>query len=108
MTNREYIMAKLKAFDISEAQLADLNIDLDAEYTPNSKAVGLALVSFLEELVLAPFRTNINENGFSVSWDTQNLGKYYYWLCKKYGVTPNEDITALIGMSVIKDRTDIW
>lgn len=108
MTNREYIMGKLKAFDISEAQLADLTIDLDDEYVSGSKSVGMALVGLIEDLLFAPYRSNINEQGFSISWDIQNLGKYYLHLCRKYGVTPNEQASELLGLSRITDRTNMW
>lgn len=108
MTNREYILGKLSAFEVSDAQLADLPVDLDAEYTAGNATVGRAIVSFVEELALAPHRTNISENGFSVSWDMKDLGKYYMWLCRKYGVKPNADVTSMMGMSMITDMTDKW
>lgn len=112
MTIRAYISDKLKAFGISEAQFADISaagIDLDAEYSGGeSEAVGKALVSVMEELTLAPRVSNVSESGFSMSWDYGELGKYYLWLCKKYGVEPNDDVLSMLGVSMITDRTNLW
>lgn len=108
MTNGEYMREKLQAFDITDAQLLDSGIDLNEEYVPNSRTVGLAMIGIIEDLVLAPQRTNISENGFSVSWDTSNLAKYYQYLCKRWGVTPNEDIVGEIKIPTIKDVSEIW
>ena len=108
MTNKEYILGKLCAFDINEAQLADMPIDLNGAYEPNSPDVGIAMCHLIEELVLAPRQKSINEQGFSVSWDYADVGKYYLWLCKKFGITPNEDVVSLMGISMITDKTDIW
>lgn len=113
MTIREYIFEKLKAFGISEAQLLDMALDggieLDAEYTQDvAKSVGTAMTQGLAELILAPRMDNINENGFSVSWNFNNLGKYYLWLCKRWGITPDDEVLEATGLSVIRDLTDRW
>lgn len=108
MTNKEYILSKLVAFEVSEAQLADMEIDLEDTYKPNSPDVGIAMILLVEELILAPRRTNITENGFSVSWNYADLGKYYLYLCKRYGATANDKILDLLGLSRIVDRTDTW
>ena len=113
MTNREYIYEKLKAFGITEAQLLDIsvygNIELDEEYTATTaSAVGIGMAQGLAELILAPKMTNISESGFSVSWDFANIGKYYLWLCRRWGLTPDEDVIAAAGLNVIKDISDIW
>lgn len=107
MTNREYISQRLAGFNVSEALLADSGIDLNAEYAP-SEAMGKAIVSLLEELILAPSLKNVSESGFSVSWDTANVGKWYLYLCNKYGITPNDDVLTLLGISMIKDISDLW
>lgn len=107
MTNREYIQQKLAGFNISEALLIDSGIDLDAQYVPSAE-MGIALVSMLEELILAPSLSNVSESGFSVSWDKKNIGNWYLWLCKKYGITPNKDVLPLFGVSSIIDISDIW
>lgn len=113
MTNREYIYEKLKAFGITEAQLLDIsvygNINLDDEYTRETvSAVGIGMAQGLAELILAPKMSNISENGFSVSWDFANIGKYYLWLCRKWGLTPDDEVIEATGLNVIKDKSDIW
>lgn len=111
MKIREYISQKLRAWNITDAQLEDISsgIDLDEEYTSdNSQVVGKAMISVIEELMLAPYMSNVNENGFSVSWDYSGIGQYYMWLCRKYGVAPDEEVVAALGLSTITDKSDIW
>ena len=108
MTNGEYMREKLQAFDITDAQLLDSGINLNDDYQPNSRPVALAMIGIIEDMVLAPQRTNISENGFSVSWNTENLAKYYKYLCKKWGVDMNADVTETIQIPTIKDRSEIW
>ncbi len=111
MKIREYISQKLRAWNITDAQLADISsgIDLDEEYTSdNSQVVGKAMISVIEELMLAPYMSNVNENGFSVSWDYSKIGQYYMWLCRKYGVAPDNEVVAALGLSTITDKSDIW
>lgn len=108
MTNGEYIRQKLQAWNITEAQLIDTGIDLDKDYDPNDTQVKAALVDTIEELALAPYLKNVSENGFSVSWDFENMGRYYLWLCKKLNRTPSDDVTAALGISTITDKSDIW
>ena len=98
---------------MNEALLTDfeetLGLSLDAKYTsaiaPN---VGKALALTIEELILAPRLSNVNESGFSMSWDFADLGKYYVYLCDKWGVTPKEEALAVTGLSAIMDKTSIW
>lgn len=110
MTIKEYISQKLSAFgNLTDAEFADMAIELDSEYSQgNAEEVGKVLCQFIEERVLAPRVSNVSENGFSISWDFNNLGKYYLWLCKKYGLTPNEDVLSMSGISVIRNVSDIW
>ena len=111
MKIREYISQKLRAWNITDAQLEDISsgIDLDEEYTSdNSQVVGKAMISVIEELMLAPYMSNVNENGLSVSWDYSRIGQYYMWLCRKYGVAPDNEVVAALGLSTITDKSDIW
>lgn len=114
MTIREYISQKLNAFGtISEAQLLDMSLSgkfsLEDEYNEgNVRSVGIAMVGGIEELVLAPKMKSVSESGFSVSWDYDGLGKYYLWLCRKWGVTPNEEVVGMLGISMVIDRTNCW
>lgn len=113
MIVREYIEQKLQSFGLTEAQFADFeassSVDLSMEYTNEVQAaVGVGLCSMIEELVLAPKMSNVNEGGFSMSWDYSGLSKYYLWLCRKWGVKPNEDALSAMGTSAIIDRSGMW
>lgn len=113
MNIREYILQELKAFDLSEAQLLDMSLNgdygLEDEYSKEAMtAVGVSMAGFIEKMVFAPKLGSVNESGFSMSWDYGEIGKYYLWLCKKWGVTPNEEVVGILGISVITDKTDSW
>lgn len=113
MTIREYVTQKMQAFNLTEASMTDLmmslGISLDDEYTfAIAPMVGRAMASSIEELILAPRLSSINEGGFSMSWDFDDLGKYYLYLCKKWGVPVNEDVLSAAEMSVIIDKTEMW
>lgn len=114
MTIRQYIEQKFAAIGgVTDADIADAaaagGFDADAEYGADvSASVGVGLCSLIEEKVLAPFVSNVTENGFSISWNRDNLAKYYLWLCRKYGIEPNDDVLSLLGISMVKDMSDIW
>lgn len=111
MKIREYISQKLRAWNITDAHLGDISsgIDIEEEYTSDyAQVVGKAMISVIEELMLAPRMSNVNENGFSVSWDYSSIGQYYMWLCRKYGVVPDNEVVAALGLSTITDKSDIW
>lgn len=113
MTIREYISQKLNAFGLTEAHYHDVviasGLALDDIYTAdNVSDVGKAMVSLIEELIFSPRLTNVNEGGFSMSWDFGGLGKWYLLLCRRYGVKPNADVMSQMGVSAIVDRTSKW
>ena len=113
MTIREYISQKLQAFNLSDATFADiahsLGMSPDDEYTYELESeVGKAMAYALVEIILAPRLSNVSEGGFSMSWDYSELGKYYKYLCTKYGVPINEDALSVAGLSAIIDKSDIW
>lgn len=114
MTIREYIQQKFNAFGtISEAELLDMSINggfsLDDEYNESiAILVGVASAKFIEERAFAPVVKSVSENGFSASWDFSNLGKYYLFLCRKYGIASDSDVLARLGVKTIIDKTDIW
>lgn len=112
MTIRQYLQQKLSAFGrVSEADFAEVSafLDIDSEHSEdNAVKAGIALCRMIEERVLSPYVSNVSENGFSMSWNYDNLGKYYLWLCKKYGITPKDEVLSILGISVIADITDMW
>lgn len=113
MTLRAYISEKLRAFGVSDAMLfdisraADFNLDEQIEYQ-DPAAVGIALTYAIEEAILAPRPTNISEGGFSVSWDTNAMGKYYLWLCKKWDISPDEYVLSATNATSIRDKSNVW
>lgn len=114
MTIREYISQKFKAFgDISEAELLDMSISggfsAEDEYSEDiAKAVGVAMTEFIGEKVLSPYVKSVSESGFSISWDFSKLGNYYLWLCRKWGITPDDKVLGILGLSVITDKSNLW
>lgn len=111
MTVKEYLASELRAFGLSESEFADLGmgVELADEYTAgNSLQVRTALAEALPAFILKPRMANVSESGFSVSWNFDNLVKYYLWLCGRLGITPDETITTMAGLSVITDKTDLW
>jgi len=109
MTVREYIASLLPGLTIPDAFLADMGVDPDLDYDNSMfMTVGQGLCSVLGGIILAPRVRSVNENGFSMSWDNDLLGKYYLWLCKRYGITPDPDVVALLGVNAVIDITDTW
>ena len=113
MTIREYVSQKLQAFNLTEANMADimnaLGASIDEAYTFDVAAsVGKAMALSIEEIILAPRLSSVNEGGFSMSWDYSDLGKYYKYLCEKWGVPVRDDVLSTAGLSVIIDKTNIW
>lgn len=113
MTIGEYISEKFQSFGVSNVQLYDFalstSLDINTDISTADKGqLGLGIISLIEELALAPLQKSVSENGFSVSWDFSNMGRYYLLLCKKYGADPDSDVMKALGLSVITDKSDIW
>ena len=111
MTVREYINGKFRSFGLTDAQLEEVGfgIPLDNEFTiDNAEQVGKAMCVLVEEMVFFPKQRSVNESGFSVSWDFDNLAKYYLYLCRRYGRKPDDGVLSLMGISTIIDKTNIW
>lgn len=113
MTIREYVLQKLQALNVNEAVMMDfagmLGSSIDDEYTFDiAPSVGKALAQTIEELVLAPRLSNVNEGGFSMSWDFADLGKYYVYLCNKWDAPVNNDVLSVTGISAIIDASNLW
>lgn len=113
MTIREYITQRLQSFNVSEALLTDFvmssGLSLDDDYTFDiAPIVGKAMVSVIEDIMLSPRLSNVSEGGFSMSWEFLDMGKYYVFLCKKWGISVNEDVLNVAGLSAIMDKSNIW
>lgn len=106
MTIREYIQSKLQAFPLTDGDYADIALevgDVDEVYisSEHRNSVTRAIISLIEDIAFRPHFKQVNESGFSATWEYE-LGKYYILLCKKVGQTPNEDILQHLGVSRIK------
>lgn len=111
MTIKEYLTTELRSFGVTAAELADfgMSLSLDDEYTAgNSSAVRMAIAEALPAFILKPRMGSVSESGFSVSWNYDNLVKYYLWLCRSLGITPDETIMETAGLATITDKTDLW
>jgi len=113
MTIEEYLRSSLQSFNLDEATLTDIVMEsglaLGNEYDSSVRAqVGLALADAIESLIFRPRMSNISENGFSESWNYDNLAKYYMYLCRKWGKTPSSDVVSMLGIPTIIDKTSSW
>lgn len=102
-----YIKQKFQSFGIrlSEAELLDfaLNTKLDIESevsSENVQAIEKGMAALIPALLARP--TSVNENGFSISWDAEDLKNYYAYLRDKYG------LKDALSFSAISDATNLW
>lgn len=113
MTIEAYIRSSLETFGLNDAMFADIllesGVNLSDDYDASvQESVGKAMASAIERISMMPKLSNVSENGFSMSWTYEDLGKYYLWLCRRWHVTPNADTVASMGISTITDRTSKW
>lgn len=113
MTIRDYIVHRMQGFKLNDADIAEFELssgmNIEEDYTPDVQSkVNLALIDTIEWHLFAPRVENVTESGFSVSWNYADLGKFYVWLCKKYGKKPNDEVLSLLGVSVIRDISNLW
>ena len=107
MNVREYICSLLSGITIPEAFLVDTGLDLEQEYSPDLP-IGSQVVDLVGAVINMVAVKSVSENGFSMSWDTDRLGKFYVWLCRKYGITPDSELLSTLGVSAIIDISDTW
>ena len=106
MTNGEFITQQLVAFGITDADLATVDLKLDDEL--DVEAAEKAMIPLIAVLSVKPYQKSISENGFSVSWDVSKMGWWYRYLCSKYGIKPDANVEAALGMGIIIDKTKKW
>lgn len=111
MTVQEYIRRRFSGIgDITDAGISDFMLDFDiadADLSDESmKQIAVSVDKFVKDGIIHP--TSVSESGFSMSWDADALKSYRMMMLKKYGITPDDETAALIGLSRIIDRTDIW
>ena len=113
MTIRDYISNKLRAFGLTEAEFVDFSLDTklnldDTLTSDNLKEVQKGMCHILIGLILSPVQKSVNENGFSVSWDMDKVTSLYLHLSRQCGEEIDSEIAALLGISTIRDISDIW
>ena len=108
MTNGEFISSQLQAYGITDADLMTIADSVELDSALVVADAEKAMIPLVAKAAMAPFRRSVSENGFSVSWDTGKVGWWYNYLCSKYGVRPDANVLAALGMSVITDRTSKW
>lgn len=108
MTNGEFIESQLRAYGVtdSDIMLALDKIDPDSDLVVSDAEQ--AIIPLLAKMAMAPYQKSINENGFSVTWDMSRIGWWYRYLCSKYGIKPDANVEAALGLSVIIDKTSKW
>ena len=85
----------------------DFGIELNDEVSPEDmKYIASAVDGFAEKNLLRP--SSVNESGFSVSWSADAAKAFAKMALRKYGIEPNEETFAMMGLSVIKDASELW
>lgn len=80
---------------------------LDSELsTVDCLTIATAVNSFIANDLLHP--KSVNENGFSISWNDEQIKAAQKILLSKYGITLNDETAALLGFSVVADKSDLW
>ena len=98
-TNREFIKAMLKRFNVSDDDVDIIILEHpELNGSLNVKACKYAIYSSLSAVLPT---SDMSEGGFSLSWDIERLKLWYKSLCKEIGM-PNA-----LGPS-IRNKSNIW
>lgn len=112
MNTLDYIRQRFSFIGtITDEGASDFALDFGISLNDNiseddMKAVAEAVESFVDKSILHP--TSVNENGFSVSWGADAAKAFVKMALRKYGIEPDGDTSALVGLSVIKDASELW
>ncbi|GIM60087.1 hypothetical protein CAPN008_01370 [Capnocytophaga canis] len=104
MTNKEYITQSLSQFGITpqKVDLILFNSGLEANEDADISVVKKALYDNVRELLQG--YSNVSEGGTSLTFDRDNLLRWYDLLCDELGL-PN----PLGGMKrIISDASNLW
>jgi hypothetical protein len=112
VTIGDYIKQCFSSFgDISDAGVEKFALELglnpssDADLN-NKKIVSESINKFMNKILVHP--TSVSENGHSKSWGVDSLENYAKYMFKLYGIIPDDSTAALVGLSVIKDASNLW
>ena len=111
MTVQQYIRHRFSNIgEITDVGIADFMIDFGISDTTLTdevkKQTAASIDKFVKDEIMHP--QSVSESGFSMSWSAESLKSYRVMMLGKYGITPNNETSALIGLNRIIDRTDIW
>ena len=112
MTSLDYIKQRFSYIgEISDAGASDFAIDFgfetEGEVTyEEKKAISGSISEFLNKNILHP--TSIDESGFSTSWSADSIKNSSLLMLRKYGITLNDEASVLVGLSTIKDASNLW
>ena len=112
MTVLDYIKQRFSYIgEISDAGASDFAIDFGFETKgevtdEEKKTISNSISEFLNKNMLHP--TSIGESGFSTSWSADSIKNSSLLMLRKYGITLNDETSALVGLSTIKDASNLW
>lgn len=112
MNTLDYIRQRFSFIgSITDEGASDFAIDFGLELKEDigeseMKAIASAVDSFVDKSILHP--TSVDENGFSVSWSTDAAKAFAKMALRKYGIELDGETSALAGLSVIKDASELW
>lgn len=111
MTNFEHIKQKLSFIgEISDEGVSKFALDFNIEdgglTDESKKKIDFSVDSFIKTSILHP--TSVNENGFSTSWSADSIKSYRLMMLNKYEIKPNDETSALLGLNIIRDASDLW
>lgn len=112
MTTLDYIKHKFSFIGTitdkgAEDFADDFGIALNDELLDDDKPlISSAVNKYIESNILHP--ESVNENGFSVSWGTDSVKSFVKIALRKYGIELDEEASAVVGLSTIKDATELW
>lgn len=85
----------------------DFGIPMNDELSEDDmRTISSAVDGFVKNNLIRP--SSVNENGFSVSWSKDAAKAFAKIALRKYGIEPNEETSAMMGLSVIKDASELW
>ena len=112
MTILDYIKQRFSYIgEISDAGASDFALDfgfgIDEEVTDEGKRAIAALIDeFVERNILHP--TSMSEGGVSVSYGNDTVKNHGLLMLRKYGIKLNDEASALMGLSTIKNVSNLW
>ena len=83
-----------------------LDPDSLASSEQQQQIVAKRVTEFIDSLIMHPL--SVSENGYSASWSDSALKQKAQLMLRKYGITPGEELSSSIGLSSIKDASNLW